>query len=469
MRRIYINESQLRLLTENRESKNLNKARQYIISKGYSQEIAQRTLDAIRTIIPNSRIDQYKFVLGICRMYLDNELNGQKSISQINLALKYAAKYDTEYDQNLNGEHADDIIKRFAPDMAADLENSKKSLAGKTYSNRSDYRIVRIPTYEDATKYAKYTDWCVTYRPDMYASYTHDGLGLFYFMLKNGFEKIPEEETEGCPKDEYGMSMIAVSVNEDGSLNTSTCRWNHDNGGADDLFSVEELSELAGNNFYNVFKPYSKKEIERKKEEIMCPFREAEQRLRNGENPEDIFDYTSNFNDGFARVLLNGKSNYINTHGELLFPNQWLDYISNFNEGFARVGLNNKWNFINTHGEILSPNQWFDNTGGFHDGFARVLLNDKWNFINTNGELLSPNQWFDNAGIFNDGFARVLLNDKWNFINTNGELLSPNQWFDNVGGFHKGFARVLLNGKWNYININRNLYDNNRKFIKALK
>ena len=98
------------------------------------------------------------------------------------------------------------------------------------------------------------------------------------------------------------------------------------------------------------------------------------------------------------------------------------DRIGNFKEGFARVRINDKWNFINTEGRILS-NQWFDNVWYFSEGFARVELNDKVNFINTEGQLLS-NQWFDVAVNFNEGFANVELNGKRYFINTEGQILA---------------------------------------------
>lgn len=44
-----------------------------------------------------------------------------------------------------------------------------------------------------------------------------------------------------------------MSVNANGSLNTCTCRWNHDNGGGDGMMNTEEISRLIGMNFYNVF------------------------------------------------------------------------------------------------------------------------------------------------------------------------------------------------------------------------
>lgn len=89
----------------------------------------------------------------------------------------------------------------------------------------------------------------------MFDSYTSDGFNQFYFCLKNGFESMKPVQGEGCPLDEYGLSMIAVCVDENGALSTCTCRWNHDNDGNDSIMTTEQISQVIGQNFYNVFKP----------------------------------------------------------------------------------------------------------------------------------------------------------------------------------------------------------------------
>ena len=167
------------------------------------------------------------------------------------------------------------------------------------------------------------------------------------------------------------------------------------------------------------------------------------------------YDYVCEFYKGFARVVLNGKYNHINTDGKLL-SNQWFDYVGCFNKGYALVELNDKWNFINKEGKLLS-NQWFDGIWDFGEWFARVELNGKWNYTNKEGKLLSD-QWFDCAGNFHEGFARILLNGKYNYINQEGKLLS-NQWFDDADDiFMGGFSRVKLNGKYYYMGQTGELY-----------
>lgn len=250
-------------LYENRESKNINLARKYCISRGYSTENAQKTIDSIRHDIPNTRLADCKFLLGVTRMFFDGDFNDEHNVFQINRALKYVASpaHVNEYDSNLNNIHCSDLVARFETVHVDDLENDKKRSAGTNFTNNTQYTIVRIPDFYTANEYSDYTDWCVTKEQYNYNSYTNNGEGIFYFCLREGFENVPEEQGDNCPLDEYGLSMIAVSVNSDGSCNTITCRWNHKNGGNDNIMTVEQLENIIQRRFYETFKPKTREEV----------------------------------------------------------------------------------------------------------------------------------------------------------------------------------------------------------------
>ena len=261
------------IILEGAESRNMGLAKHYLYDKrGMDEPQAMRTIGAIKTDIPNVRLAKCKFILGVTRLFCNGELSDGSSITSINKYLRYIASdaHVNEYNQNLNGLSLGDIESRFSSVAKGDLEADKERINQQEFdSSSSQYKIVNIDSFDEASKYGEYTDWCVTHYDDMYDSYTHNGLGRFYFCLKDGFENVPREKGEGCPLDEYGLSMIAVSVNEDGSCNTITCRWNHDNGGGDNIMTPQELSEIIGMNFYKVFLPYSKEEIAEKKKEIV--------------------------------------------------------------------------------------------------------------------------------------------------------------------------------------------------------
>ena len=438
------------ILTESQESKSIDAAKKLYMerTKCSREEADEFVRITLRNDLPILRKpNAAKFILGVTRMFLDRQITDQRTISQLNTTLEYVSSdaHINEYDRNLNGMSAQDLIQRFAKAVSDDFEKNKSDINSMNFERQSQYDIVRIDSFKQAQQYGQYTSWCVTHNENMFNSYTNNGIGQFYFCLRNGFENEEAVKGENCPLDNYGLSMIAVSVDENGRLNTCTCRWNHDNGGNDSIMNPKQISEVIGMNFYQTFKPNNKwKDV----------VDNCIRRLANGEDPNDVFDDVSDFNDGFARVKLTGKWNFINTRGELLWKgDKWFDDCSDFNNGFAKVKLTGKYNFINTRGELLS-NEGFDYCFDFNNGFAIVELNDKWNFINTRGELLwKGDEWFDTFYSFNNGFAKVQLNDKWNFINTRGELLwKGDEWFDTFYSFNNGFAKVQLNDKWNFIN-----------------
>ena len=98
----------------------------------------------------------------------------------------------------------------------------------------------------------------MTYDEGNYDQYTNGETGYFYFFLKHGYQNITEDvgNKEEAPFDKYGLSMIAVSFYEDGSVNTITSRWNHElengNYDGDHIMSVEDLCKLVHTNIYQI-------------------------------------------------------------------------------------------------------------------------------------------------------------------------------------------------------------------------
>ena len=395
--------------------------------------------------IPSVRLQQEKFLLGVARLFIDGDLsvNDDFKCTNFNQTLKLIASdaHVNEYDNNLNGMSADDLINRFAEVRVGELSKRKELMGGKQYRKNNNYTIVPINSYEEATKYAKYNEWCVTYSEDMFDDKTCHGAGRFYFCLQNGFENVPEKLGANAPLDEYGLSMIAVSITMEGEPNSITCRWNHDNGGSDSVMDDEQLSELLGVNFYNVFKPYTREELHAKG---FILFDEVQEILDKGVSPTDIFKKIGDFSDGYANVNLNRKWNFINRNNKLL-SDTWFDAAYDFYNGYAKVNFNDKWNFIDTNGKLISDT-WFGWVDDFINGYAMVLLDNKWNLIDRNGKRVS-NTWYDWVDYFHNGYAKVNFNDKFNFIDTNGKLISDT-WFDWVDDFYNGYARAKVGDKF---------------------
>ena len=465
-----ISEEKCYLITENAKNNNMKSARRYLEEKlGWDNEQIMDFFGKMQHDIPNVRMNNCKYFLGVTRMIMEKQLTDGESIMKLNSILKYInndESLNSSFDRNLNGLTFEKLSEQTTEGMEQAYKSERERFSSTDFGERNtSYNIVKINDFEEASEYSKFTSWCVTHDDEAFDSYTNNGICVFYFCLKDGFESIPEKIGENCPLDEYGLSMLAVCVDENGECNSITCRWNDNNGGNGNIMSTEELSRLLGVNFYEVFKPSTVF-----KEKLEKALSLAEKGDFSG------FDNIDNFDkNGLAKVELNNKWNFIDTNGNLL-SKQWFDYISYFENGFAKVMLNNKYNFIDVNCNLLSK-QWFYIVYDFNEyGISKVKLNNKCNFIDTNGNLLSQ-QWFDNVYNFNEyGISIVVLNKKCNLIDTNGNLLSQ-QWFDNIFSFNKnGIAQVELNRKWNLIDKNGKLlskqwfdsYDDAYYFMREL-
>lgn len=340
----------------------------------------------------------------------------------------------SQYDGNLNGLNYTALMRQLTNARKAFNKANRERLSSMVPANPSDYTVVAINSQEDAAKYASYTKWCITYLPNQYEKYTQGGR-RFYFCLKKGFENVPKQIGEGCPLDEYGLSMIAVLVSPEGEPDHITTRWNHENDGEDNenLKTAEQLQKVTGLNFYNVFKPYTFEELQKMG---VTPFYAVQDLLDQGVIPERIFNSYEYAGIGIYRVQLNDKYNYIVNRKKILFPDQWFYWAGDFCDDVAvlEIELNNKFNYTDLQGKILFPNQNFDWALDFKSGFGEVQLNDKWTLVKNNGSFLSPNLWFDEINWYNGGYWIVELNDRYNIINSKGSLLSPNLWFDYATG-----------------------------------
>ena len=460
-----IKESVKTLMTESQESKSQSEAIKYLMrnmewDKEKANNFVRNNLRQDITALRDKNIA--KFTLGVTRMYCDNQLSDARIISNLNATLKLLSAHLNEYDRNLNGMSAQELIDKFAQTRRDNVNAEKGEIDSMDFSQGSRYQIVPINSFEEAEEYYDYTNpnsrWCLTYMDNMFDSYTDDGINQIYFCLREGFENEPLEVGDNAPLDDYGLSMLSVIVNENGELAYCTTRWNHDNGGNDSSMSAKEISQLVGVNFYQVFKPNNKWEN---------MLSEVKEKMSRGVPYEDIFDYVTKSKDGYAQVKLNKRWNFINTNGELI-SDQWFDYVDDFKGGYAPVWLNNKVNYINSNRNLISD-QWYDDVGRFNDGYASVRLGGKYNFINTNGELIS-NQWYDYVYDFKGGYAQVKLGGKkYKFNPEDGKLynINENKKYNNMK--RKQVIRLTENDLHNIIEESVNTILEDKDYVKYAK
>ena len=153
------------------------------------------------------------------------------------------------------------------------------------------------------------------------------------------------------------------------------------------------------------------------------------------------------FKEGKAAVLVMGKWGYINTKGEMVIPPKY-DNARSFNEGIAGIAEGVSWGYIDGKGNYLIKPRYLMVTD-FAEGKAGILNDEYYIYINRNDKRAFPGR-FSEVSNFNDGYAIVRTGPHWLVIDTTGK-----QAFDtllNIGTFTDGIAPVNIERKCGFIN-----------------
>ena len=353
---IKINESQFlrnfadgHLITENRASKNQSLARKMVRSINPSLNDKEFTENVLHDI-PNVRKADFHLYPAVVRFVLNagNSLDAN-TILELNKYVGVIAPKAKELglDQNANGMSMNDFFSQFQGDVSQSETDDREASAQygeNNEGNNNGYKIVPIPTFDDANEYSGYTDWCVTQGEEYFLRYTNNGSGIFYFLLKEGFENVPREQGPNCPLDEYGLSMIAVSFRHDGSINTVTCRWNHDKGGNDFVMTPEQLSKLIGADIYGIFNPDDIQSLVPEGVEVLDDTLDYGLKLCKNTTTDNLYIFSYDFSDNICfqskdYVVYQGKTDdgydicaLIDRNGliyETASGDEWIDTIEN--------------------------------------------------------------------------------------------------------------------------------------------
>ena len=215
--------------------------------------------------VPALKLCKQRFLLAGCRMALQGQLGNPRIVLDFNECIRYICKYDEHenFDRNLNGMSAQQIVHQYMPQVKAWTANDKERLKQIKFDEierEHNYEIVPIRSYEEAEQYRRWApDWCICngeFHYSQYAeqeSYDSEPEVMMYFLLRDDYKDVQPIPGPTAPLDDYGLSMMCVRVKKDGGrLRGVTTRWNHLNKGTDDMLEPEELSRIIGMNFYKV-------------------------------------------------------------------------------------------------------------------------------------------------------------------------------------------------------------------------
>ena len=225
-----------------------------------------------------------------------------------------------------------------------------------------------------------------------------------------------------------------------------------------------------------------------------------------------IYEYGSDFRNGFALVRLDGKFGFIDVQGKLvvkclynsctlfdesgvatgkigdtrffidnkgnsfrsleelkaaatLESSQYKDQASNYSVGDYTPTLDSsgKWGYKQFGEWVINPR--FDAARDFSDGLAAVSLGGKWGYISKNGSSSIPFK-YEQCGRFIDGLARVKLYGRWGFIDKTGITVIPFK-YAMAADFSDGLARVSDNGKNGFIDKTGQWFDSAEEMMQT--
>jgi len=171
------------------------------------------------------------------------------------------------------------------------------------------------------------------------------------------------------------------------------------------------------------------------------------------------YDAASNYSDGFAVILKDGKWKMLDNDSKLFdlsFEDIKLQPSGNYAfEDIALAKENGKYGFYNkSFSKKLNDFACDDIDIVTGDNLVAFKSDDKWGFVNTSGKVIIK-PMYENARSFSNGLAAVSIDDKWGFINKSNELVVPCKFLDAQYVSSKGTALVSVNeGLYNFIIFN---------------
>ncbi|MBX3007635.1 MAG: WG repeat-containing protein [Melioribacteraceae bacterium] len=141
-------------------------------------------------------------------------------------------------------------------------------------------------------------------------------------------------------------------------------------------------------------------------------------------SPLDLIDENDYFNEGLARIAIEGKYGFIDKTGAIIIDCIY-DWVSKFDFGMAVAIKSGKAGIINQRGEPIIDFDFMD---------VKIIAEDKlyaknefgWYLLDFMNEQNSDTtQYYQDVKKINENLTAIKKNNKWGVIDRNGKLLLP--------------------------------------------
>lgn len=235
-------------ITDSVIQRSRNAAVNLLVSYGMKEADARSFINELMRRIPLMKDDLRKYIQGVVRWCIQGDIDpsDDRDLSKVNSLLaviRNSPCYDF-YDKDFNGASFKEVQSTLNVKLDGESERPVR---------QGDYKVIPIESYREALKYKKYApDWCILESEQAFDEHTFNGVNKFFFCLKDGWKDEEPIPGDNYPYDNYGYSMIAVSVDPDGNVVSTTSRWNFDDA-HDNFLTESQLKKVLGNAFLDLY------------------------------------------------------------------------------------------------------------------------------------------------------------------------------------------------------------------------
>jgi hypothetical protein len=223
-----------------------------------------------------------KYGVTLAKFALNGELANQDDLIDFKASLLQILNTETEDTANkiLSELNVQQILDKYGLSLATEQDAMVNRIFAMERKS-SNYKIVQIKSFSESTYYAKFfkeeyvkaqrnrpAGWCITDNKQMFEVYVDPKDKtkgeVYYYLLRepdwNTKFTISDDESKRSPFDNYGSSMIAISIKQNGMIYKATSRYNHGlprstYSDTDKVFTEEDVSKLLGRPIFEALPP----------------------------------------------------------------------------------------------------------------------------------------------------------------------------------------------------------------------
>jgi hypothetical protein len=195
------------------------------LSSNEAKELIEKAIGRI----PALEISAFSFLPGVMRWYIDGyiDINDFASCTKVNILLKVLLS--TPAADAVSGEFHNEFTDEYlTPNSLNSLLGLDDGVDDKPFDfNAADYTLVCVDSWDEIRSYKPLcSDWCIVNSEEAwYAEAYYDSNEVFLAIHKD-YKQAPKVPGPEFPNDKYGYSIICIVLAADGSIVSTTSRWN---------------------------------------------------------------------------------------------------------------------------------------------------------------------------------------------------------------------------------------------------